>query len=598
MVKNLKKQKEAQMRVAVIDYDSCQPDKCNYLCERVCPVNRQGKNCIVTDEETQKPIISEELCTACGICPHKCPFKAISIINLSAALGNPVHQYGKNSFRLYRLPLPKESSIVGIIGRNATGKTTALEILSGELIPNLGNYGSPTESYKKVIETLRGTELQNFFEKINTKGIKISHKPQQIDALPKIAKGKVSELLKSVDQRKAYSQVTKDLHIEPLLNRTLDKLSGGELQRTAIAAAVLKDADLYTIDEPTTHLDISERLNTAKVLRELADNQKSVIVIEHDLAVLDYLSDYIHILFGKQATYGVVSSPKSTLNGINEFLEGFIKDENLKFRQNVIHFASKPPEETVKRTVVATYPALEKRFENFSLKTEGGTLREGEVIGILGPNATGKTTFVKMLAGVETPDNTNLDLKLKVSYKPQYIIPEDLTVKELFAKNKINQGLFKNEIDRRLNTSNLFEKNLQSLSGGELQKTAVSLALAQECDLYLLDEPSAFVDVEDRLNLADTIRAVTDKTSRVAIVVDHDIVFQDYVSNRLMVFSGIPSKEGKAAAPAEMADGMNSFLESLGITYRRDHTTGRPRANKPNSVKDQEQKKSRNYYYT
>ncbi len=586
-----------QIRIAVIEYDRCQPQKCNYLCERICPVNRTGKECIVTDLETGKPAISEELCTACGICTHKCPFGAIHIVNLSAKLGKPVHQYGRNGFRLYRLPYPHESQITGIIGRNGIGKTTVLRILSGRLIPNLGDC-QKAETLEAAIEFFRGKELQNFFEKLRTSGIKVSYKPQNIEEIPKSYKGKAIDLLKKTDERKKLAEVSEQLGLEQFLEQDISELSGGELQRVAIAACMLRNADLYAVDEPSSFLDVSERLRMAKALRALTLEGKGIIVIEHDLAVLDYLSDYVHILFGERAAYGIVSSQKSVRNGINEFLDGYIADENLRFRSNELRFEPKPPAEPMKGKAALEYPALEKSYPSFHLSTAAGTLYEGEVLGILGPNAIGKTTFVKMLAGIEKPDNAAPNLKAKVSYKPQYLAPEPgITVGEALSSPGIDKALFKNEIDRRLQVSALEDCMLSSLSGGELQKVAVSIALARECNIFLLDEPSAFVDVEDRLNLADAVRAATGKTSRVAMVVDHDILFQDYVSDRLLVFAGKPSLHGFAAKPVSMHQGMNSFLRDLGITYRRDPQTGRPRANKPDSVKDREQKEKGEYYY-
>lgn len=591
------KKEQKKLRLAIIDYDKCDTENCGVICLKSCPGVRMKQDTIIINPETGKPNISEDLCTGCGICVHKCPTNAISIINLTSELASPLHQYGQNEFRLYRLPLPKEGSVVGLIGKNATGKSTALKIISGEIIPNLGRYDE-NPSYDSAIEFFKGKELQAFFEKLRDKGVKISSKPQNIDELPKIAKGNVGELLKKVDERKKLKEVEEQLNLTHLLERSLAELSGGELQRTAIAAAVLKDADIYAFDEPSSYLDVSERLKIAKIIRSLAESGKSVIVIEHDLAVLDYLSDYIHILYGKPAAYGIVSNPKSLRNGINEFLEGFISDENVRFRSKEIKFEVRPPSSPEKGEVIAEYPALKKKFSNFELSTEAGELHAGEVIGILGPNAIGKTTFVKMLASELQPDEGKIDFKLRVSHKPQYIIPEKgITVRQLFSGIKYDKELFKAEIDRRLGITELNEKNLTELSGGELQRVAVALALSRDADLMLLDEPSAFVDVEDRLKVADAIRAVVEKTGKTAMVVDHDILFQDYVSSRLMIFEGEQGRKGKALKPMPMHEGMNLFLKNLNISFRRDPETGRPRANKPDSVKDAEQKKEGEYYY-
>ncbi len=592
-----KRAEQHQIRIAVIDYDRCNPQGCGgYLCERVCPVNRMDKKCIVHEPE-QKPVISEALCIDCQICVIKCPFHAISIVSLTAKLDEPIHQYGVNAFRVYRVPYPRPGSVVGLIGVNGIGKTTVLKVLAGQLVPNLGDYAKPA-SYDQAVEYFRGKELQDFFKKARDKGLKFAYKPQNVDDLPKVAKGKVEALLRKVDERKQFAEVVQSLNLSKILDRDLTQLSGGELQRVAIAASALKDADIYAFDEPSSYLDVSERLRMAAVLRSLTAHNKSVLVIEHDLAVLDYLSDYVHILFGKKGTYGVVSSPKTCKTGINEFLQGFIPDENLRFRVKELKFEVRPPHDAMKRKLIAEYPPMHKTYKGFRLSTEGGDLCEGEVIGILGPNGIGKTTFVKLLAGIEQPDEGKHALKLKVSYKPQYINPEaGYTVAELLDKYNIDKELFGTEVDKRLRIKDVLEHPVDSLSGGELQKVSIALALCQDADVFLLDEPSAFIDVEDRLAVADCIRAVVDQKKKVALVVDHDILFQDYVSDRLVVFEGESSVQGHALKASSLQDGMNRFLKNLGITYRRDEVTGRPRANKPESVKDREQKESGDYYY-
>ena len=134
------------MRVAVVEKTLCRPDKCNLECVRFCPINRGGAKCVWIDEETKKARISEELCVGCGICVKKCPFHAISIVNLPEKLKRDlVHRYGPNAFELFRLPIPKEGKVLGIIGGNGIGKSTSLKLLSGKIKPNLGRYNNPPD---------------------------------------------------------------------------------------------------------------------------------------------------------------------------------------------------------------------------------------------------------------------------------------------------------------------------------------------------------------------------------------------------------------------------------------------------------------------
>lgn len=592
---------DSRQRVAVIDFDKCNPKKCgNWLCESACPVNRAGKKCIAHLGE-EKPNISELLCIGCLICQKKCPFGAISIVNLSMQLDLPIHQYGKNSFRLHGLPLPKEGNVVGLIGRNGLGKTTALNILSGKIVPNLGNLDEEP-SWVKVVQCFRGKEAQAYFEKISLGKISVSVKPQQVDLLPKAVKGNrnVAQLLHDADETNGFEEAVKGLSLETVLENNLQNLSGGELQKVAIAAASMKKADLFFFDEPTSYLDIGQRINAAKFICGIAEKGKSVLVVEHDLIVLDYLSDFVHLLYGKPACFGMASQVKATKSGINEYLEGFSKEENYRFRERAIEFTVKAARKSKKETVLANWPAFSKKLGNFKLNVKQGALNRGEVVGILGENATGKTTFAKIIAGALNPDGGKIDLKLKISYKPQQLNPEGSGSIADFLKKKgkeFGADSFNSEILRPLELGHLLEKSVSSLSGGELQRVAIAGCLAQEADILLLDEPSAHLDVEQRLLSAKAIRNFVETRNISALVIDHDLVFLDYLSDRVMFFGGTPAKEGIANSPVAMEQGMNALLSSLGITLRREKN-GRPRINKLGSVLDREQKKSGKYYYT
>jgi ATP-binding cassette subfamily E protein 1 len=583
------------MRIAVIDKDKCKPKNC-FLCIKFCPEVRMGSEAVFEGEDGY-PVISEELCTGCGICTKKCPFGAIYIINLPEELGEPVHRYGVNAFRVFGLPVPKENSVVGIIGSNGIGKTTVMKILTGNLKPNMGHYEGEAPSWGEIVERHRGREIQNYLEKLAEGAVKVSLKPQNVDRIPEKFKGTVRELLEKMGGGTGGTgDIGELLEIGHIMERKLDEISGGELQRVAIAVALTRKADIYCFDEPSSYLDIRQRLKMAKIIRKLAEDN-SVIVIEHDLAVLDYLSDYAHVMYGKPGAYGIVSGLKGSRVGINEFLGGYLRAENVRFRKQGIKFEVKAPSDAWEGKTRYKFDSFTKEYGNFRLDVAGGGLRKGEVVGILGPNAIGKSTLMRVLAGEEKPSEGKLGWKLKISYKPQYIQTDfPGTVQDLVINTKgLDKELFNSQLKDKV--QDLYEKEIPKLSGGELQRVSVALAMAKECDLCLLDEPSAFLDVEQRVEFADVIRRVTEKKEITTLVVDHDITMQDYVSDRLMVFDGEPGKRGRANAPESLRSGMNRFLKGMDITFRRDKETGRPRANKPGSQKDAEQKRKGEYYY-
>ena len=588
-------------RVAVLDEELCQPKKCGLECIVYCPVNKTGGECIVQRPEDGKAVISEELCTGCGICVKKCPFDAIVIVNLAKEIGeHKIHQYGINSFRLYHIPLLKKGSVVGLLGRNGIGKSTVLNILSGTIKPNFGSYESDL-GWDEILKNFQGTELKPHFEKISLGKLRTSIKPQMVQLIPKAFKGTTRELLNKYDERGMSNLVIEQLSLNKSLDRSISELSGGELQRLAVAITVNRDADYYFFDEPSSFNDIYQRLAVARTIKQLAVDGKSVMVVEHDLTLLDYLSDYIHILYGEPGAYGIAAPIQGTRVGINSFLDGFIPAENIRFREKSFKFnSSNKNEELIPEKALTTFSNLTKSFPTFKLKVSSGQIREGEIVGLVGANALGKTTFMKMIAGIEKPDTGQINIHASISYKPQYLQNDfDGNVESLLSaafEGPIEDSTIEQQIVDPMGIKKLYDKKVDTLSGGELQKVAVCCSLTRPAEIYALDEPSAFLDVEDRINIAKFLHRFVKSQGKSAIIVDHDMQLVDLVADSLMIFSGNPGEQGIVESPTNKEIGMNKFLENLSVTYRRDENTGRPRINKLGGRLDRAQKYSGDYY--
>ncbi|QSL66314.1 hypothetical protein MERGE_000692 [Pneumocystis wakefieldiae] len=454
---------EKLTRVAIVNGDKCKPRKCHQECKKSCPVVRGGKLCIEVTPESKISWISESLCIGCGICVKRCPFGAIHIINLPTNLESKVtHRFSGNSFKLHRLPTPRPGQILGLVGANGIGKSTALKILAGKLKPNLGQHSNPPDW-------------------------------------------------------------------EEILSREVDQLSGGELQRFAIAIICIQKADIYMFDEPSSYLDVKQRLNAAKIIRLSLKPDNYIIVVEHDLSILDYLSDYICILYGMPSVYGVVTLPFSVREGLNIFLDGNIPTENLRFRNESLLFKISDSSDifSLERNKAYEYPSMTKKLGDFTLEISAGKFTNSEIIVMLGENGTGKTTFIKLLAGILKPDGKEEVLGLSVSLKPQKITPKfQGTVLMLFLKKIKTSWLnssFQSDVCKPLNIENIVDNEVQDLSGGELQRVAIVLCLGLSADVYLIDEPSAYLDSEQ------------------PFVVEHDFIMATYLADRVIVFEGQPS---------------------------------------------------------
>ena len=320
------------MRIAAVLIDRCQNKKCNQECAKFCPLNRTGVEC-VTFGERGKPIISETLCQGCGICVNKCQFEAVKIIGLADELKEDmIHQYGENSFRLYRLPVPKKGLVTGILGPNGIGKTTAIRMLSGTEIPNLGRYDNPPTK-EEVLQHFAGTELHDYLERVYAGKVKVAVKPQYVDKIPLAAKGVVRDLLSKVQDR------------------------------------------MTVFDEPTSYLDIYQRVKMARLIKDLAVD-KQVMVIEHDLAILDFLADNVNVVYGSEGAYGVFTLARQVRTAINVYLDGYLPEENIRFRDRPIEFEASPPRGDWQTANLISFRQLNKDFGEFKLDRHHGRCRE------------------------------------------------------------------------------------------------------------------------------------------------------------------------------------------------------------------------------
>ncbi|CAE7520571.1 ABCE2 [Symbiodinium microadriaticum] len=519
--------------------------------------------------------------------------------------------------------MPRPGQVLGLVGTNGIGKSTALKILAGKQKPNLGRFESPPD-WAEILVHFRGSELQNYFTRILEDNLKAIIKPQYVDHIVKAVKGKVQDIMATKNQLDNLTEVAEALDLTHILDRNVENLSGGELQRFAIGVVVVQQADVYMFDEPSSYLDVKQRLQAARIIRNVVsgdDNQgKFVLVVEHDLAVLDYLSDYICCLYGTPSAYGVVTMPFSVREGINIFLAGFVPTENLRFRDEELNFKLSLLDLDHSSTI--HYPAMTKTMrqadQQFILHVEAvrltrfGAFTNSEIIVMLGENGTGKTTFIRMLAGLLKSDEQaaheaagEMQLahdcgvpSLNVSYKPQKISPKfQGTVRQLLHK-KIRDAYvhpqFVSDVMKLMSIDSIIDNGVQNLSGGELQRVAIVMALGTPADIYLIDEPSAYLDSEQRIAASKRFILHAKKT---AFVVEHDFIMATYLADRVIVYDGIPGVETTAHAPQPLVQGMNTFLEQLNITFRRDPTNYRPRINKLDSIKDREQKAEGNYFF-
>ncbi|KAJ7625521.1 P-loop containing nucleoside triphosphate hydrolase protein [Roridomyces roridus] len=277
------------------------------------------------------------------------------------------------------------------------------------------------------------------------------------------------------------------LELNKVLDRDITQLSGGELQRFAIAMSCVQRADVC--------------------------------------------------VYGKPSMYGVVTMPYSVREGINIFLDGFIPTENLRFREESLSFkmVETAEEIIIDKTRHYSYPSMTKTLGNFKLTVEGGSFTDSEIIVMLGENGTGKTTFVRLLAG-DMPDEETDKQTLSVSLKPQTIAPKfPGTVRMLLIKQikaAFMHPQFQTDVLKPMNLENIMDQDVKTLSGGELQRVAITLALGKpNVAVYLIDEPSSFLDSEQRIIASKVIKRFILHAKKTAFVIEHDFIMATYLAD-------------------------------------------------------------------
>ncbi|MFH0971496.1 MAG: ATP-binding cassette domain-containing protein [Candidatus Micrarchaeota archaeon] len=565
-------------RIAIVDRNLCNPVKCNLECMKNCPANRLRKECtFLVDKKTAERHIdfkyeySKEIrsnCVAyieptlsqgCNICAKSCPFHAINVVNLPEAKAEEmVFTYGKNSFSLYKLAIPR-TGIIAIVGENGCGKSTNLKLIAGRLAPQ--NFPSK--------------EIKEYFEGLVENGL--VYKPQEISGEGE--RRKVRDLLEKLGEGEKLAELKKIFDLGGIYGRDLDQLSGGELQKVVVVAALLKDKSTYFLDEPFSFLDYVYRIRLINYLLKNFTGKK-VLMIDHDISLLSYLCKQSYLMFGEAGAYGIVSQVYATDRAINMLMEGYIGPENMRFREEGIAYKHYFGEQH--KSKLFEIGGMELKRGDFKLTSKQPIqIYEGEIVGIAGKNGIGKSTFCR---DAFEKDGAHLAFKEQILKRENGLAGKYFERRDLFSENYL----------KSMKMHKLEFYNIEKLSGGELQKLEIFKALNQEKLAYILDEPTNMLDVSARILLSKMLRERVG-SEKAVLVVDHDLEFLYNTVDRLIVMDGESGKHGEVAGIFGKDEGIRMLMEEFDLSYRRDPETKRLKLNKKGSKKDVELKEKKRF---
>lgn len=482
-----------------------------------------------------------------------------------------------------------EGDRVGLIAKNGTGKTTLLNILTGH-----EDYDSGTITFRRDLKVAYleqspkfptgSTVLEACFLSDSPVVRAIAAYEQ---ALQQSATGANEEILQEtmtrMDQLGAWNYETRIKQILSRLNindfdQPTDKLSGGQAKRVALANALITEPDLLILDEPTNHLDLEM---TAWLEEYLAKTKLTLLMVTHDRYFLDrvcteileidhrhcysYKGNYSYYLEKRQERIDAAEAQRDSDRNLYrkelEWMRRQPQARGTKSRARIESFyeleerlRKEREAGKVRLDVKAAYigkkifevKELSKRFgDKIILDHFSYTFSRYEKMGIIGNNGTGKSTFIKMLLGIVSPDSGTIDIgeTVRFGYYSQEGIQFDENAKVIDVVTEIAENIELSD-GRRMSASQflqyfLFTPQTQynfvsKLSGGERRRLYLCTILMRNPNFLVLDEPTNDLDIVTLQVLEEYLQSY----SGCLIVISHDRYFMDKVPDHLLVFEG------------------------------------------------------------
>lgn len=334
-------------------------------------------------------------------------------------------------------------------------------------------------------------------------------------------------------------------NIHDLLNREMFSLSGGEKQLVALASAYMLHPEYLVLDEPSSNLDLQTIERLTDILHRLKNVGCTLIISEHRLYYLESLADYYlyqtpardWTLYDKPSWEDLTSDERQTLGLRTKQLP-----EKITLSPSII--ACNDDVETLR---IEQIPVRWHAKSQPLLTTQTHEFKAGTIIGIVGPNGVGKSTFSKQLAGILPCETDKISwngsfLSDKERLRQSYLVMQDVNY-QLFTETvereltlKATRLELRDEIIESLNLGHLLKRHPMTLSGGEKQRVAIASALLSGKKVVILDEPTSGMDYQHMMQLKNALNLMK-KHNLFIFIITHDIEFIEQTMNELLVLT-------------------------------------------------------------
>lgn len=439
----------------------------------------------------------------------------------------------------------QDGECIVLTGESGCGKTTLTRCING-LVPNFYEgelTGELLLDGKNLLEMAQyeisrhiGTVFQDPRSQFFT-----------VDSTDEVAFGCENLSMSTEKINQNIEKSFQNLHIEPLRDCSLFALSSGERQKLAVASIYAMDTPVLVLDEPSANLDLETMETLRKILMDLKREGKTIIVSEHRLSYLKGVADrYVFIQDGEIKQ---IWSPKQT-ETLNEAerkkigLRSFQKISLEDIAKDTVQAESGRILEGKKLSIRLNKTEI---FRDLSFRFQWDST--GRIIGIVGDNGSGKTTFAKMLCGLLKPSDGTFIFDGKAAstkerIKKTYFVMQD-TDYQLFtesvshelelAERKNHESHDIKVILEKLGLSQVAQRHPLSLSGGQKQRVAIAAAFVSGSDILVFDEPTSGLDGRNMQRLKETIQELK-KQGKLIFIITHDMEFLDGIYDEIMEF--------------------------------------------------------------